>query len=1121
MNMAYARMGAVAHALGSQSQDPTLQAIDHRLFGQPLPLVFDAWVTPLASDLLSACYVLFFPYLLVSCARQVWRAGTDLEQAQRFHAGVFSVYAAGFIGYLLMPAAGPYLAMPDAFSHTITGGWMTALNDAIVRRGSNHVDVFPSLHVAVSAFLLGFDRTYARRRFRAYCIPAVGLWVSTLYLRYHYGIDVAAGFALAAVGLWLAYRAPSLGAIETTQATTDTTPAPAGSVVLPVPLSRRRARLPSPLTSPMPFLYRFSDPAVCDVAIGGGKGANLAKLTQAGAPVPPGAVVTDGAYRAFLAPVLPQIAALVTGVASTDHARTAAIEAAVLELTMTLPMPTRLADEVRAFMTDAPADTRWAVRSSGTAEDTATAAFAGLHDTFLNCTTVEDVLSHVRRCWLSLWSARAIAYRAQFGISHTDATMAVVLQHMVMAEAAGVGFSINVVNGRLDQVMLSANFGIGESVVSGEGEVDHLIVDKATGRIVEAFIAHKTTRVEAAPEGGTIERHVDDASADAPVLTDAQAGALVQLLMRLERHFGWPQDAEWALCDGTLFLLQSRPVTTIPARWTRDESAERFPNPVTPFTWDFVEAGFHRSLNHSFALMGLPPFPGQWFGRFGNYIYGNQNAVELYAHQSPVPPVESLSDLAQHLPALLARFAWIRELPARWHAALPVYLEAIEGFAQEPVESYTLADCADYLDRLDATGTTYFLPNIAISIGHGVLHRALVALVRLTRPEADASAVEVLVSALVRCETMTTRVNADLRALADQVRATPALGTQFRTATSVALWETGRTSAHGFWVAFRAFLAAHGHRETDFDAIHPTWADAPWVVLDQIRALLQAPVDRSIEGQRVDDAAIEREFVERELVARVPAPLQEIARGVITLARTYTALDDLEHYHTTRLSGPMRRGVLALGTRLVERGVLESPTQAFFATRAALGALIAADGTEGVEAVAAMEAFARTVRTECADYETARHTTPAWAWGVADTTDAPDTIDSRNPDRHSGKPGPGRRHRASRARSRRLRVGPSGRGPRGPNDQSSVDAALLHGRRRRHGVGQPRVARRRYGPRSQDPGGHGSPRGPHDARERRPGTRRRNHGASLSSRARGCRCLRLGSRWNAALVVAA
>ena len=93
-------------------------------------------------------------------------------------------------------------------------------------------------------------------------------------------------------------------------------------------------------------------------------------------------------------------------------------------------MPTRLADEVRAFMTDAPVDTRWAVRSSGTAEDTATAVFAGLHDTFLNCTTVEDVLSHVRRCWLSLWSARAIAYRAQFGISHTDATMAVVLQHM-------------------------------------------------------------------------------------------------------------------------------------------------------------------------------------------------------------------------------------------------------------------------------------------------------------------------------------------------------------------------------------------------------------------------------------------------------------------------------------------------------------------------------------------------------------------------------------------------------------------------------------------------------------------------------------------------------------------
>src|SRR6185312_12328570 len=103
---------------------------------------------------------------------------------------------------------------------------------------------------------------------------------------------------------------------------------------------------------------------------------------------------------------------------------------------------------------------------------------------------------------------------------------------------------------------------------------------------------------------------------------------------------------------GRAVLLQSRPVTTIPPRWTRDESAERFPNVITPLTWDFVEKGFHRSLNHSFHLMGLPAYEGQWFARFGHYIYGNQNAVELYARRSPVrlEGLRSLETVQAQLP---------------------------------------------------------------------------------------------------------------------------------------------------------------------------------------------------------------------------------------------------------------------------------------------------------------------------------------------------------------------------------------------------------------------------------------------------------------------------------------
>ena len=205
MNAAYARMAPVVAVLRTPLRDAELQRIDHLLFGVPLPLVFDRWVTAGRTEFLSACYFLLFPYILVSCGRQLWRYGRAPDEARRFFAGLFTVYGLGLLGYLVVPAAGPYLAMPEAFSHPIAGGWITRLNDLAVRRGSNHVDVFPSLHVAVSAFLLGFDFRHTRWRFWSYAVPGVGLWVSTLYLRYHYGIDVLSGFALAAVGLAIAY----------------------------------------------------------------------------------------------------------------------------------------------------------------------------------------------------------------------------------------------------------------------------------------------------------------------------------------------------------------------------------------------------------------------------------------------------------------------------------------------------------------------------------------------------------------------------------------------------------------------------------------------------------------------------------------------------------------------------------------------------------------------------------------------------------------------------------------------------------------------------------------------------------------------------------------------------
>lgn len=716
----------------------------------------------------------------------------------------------------------------------------------------------------------------------------------------------------------------------------------------------------------MSLLLDFADPALADVAVGGGKGASLARLTQRGFPVPPGVVVTPEAYRVFAAPAAGEVAAL-AGLGAGDLAAIRAASERLLATLAALRIPSPLERAVREWHAASGGGHAFAVRSSGTMEDLAGAAFAGQHDTFLNCVGADEILARVRDCWLSLWHERAIAYRARMGFDHAEVAMAVVVQRMVRSDVAGVAFSMNPVTGALDQAVIDANFGLGESVVSGDGEVDHFVVDRSTGRAIEARIAPKRTRV--VPGGrGTEERHVSDEEALRPTLGAGELARITALLGAVEESFGWPQDTEWGIERGELWLLQSRPVTTIPPRWTRDESAERFPDPVTPLTWDFVETGFHRSLNHSFALMGLPPYDGKWFALFGCYVYGNQNAVELYARRSPAA-VRALGELEALLPSLLQRFAWVATLPERWRAALPGYLAAIDALLAEPLDGLDVPALWAYIERVNRLGTEYFLPNIAISIGHGLLHRSLHALLRMAMDEADAERTHAL---LIACDTMTTRVNAELRALAALARADDALARRLRETDSRALLATAPDAGTSdpFWRELHRFVEAHGHRETDFDAYHPTWREAPWVVLDHVRALVDAPDAGATVG-----AAAERAAAEAALLARTPAPMREFVATVVRLAREYTALDDLEHYHTTRLALPMRRGVRALGERLVAMGVLADPMDPFFARRDALARAVAAGSPDE------WSRLARAIADAKEEYRAARERAPEWVLG--------------------------------------------------------------------------------------------------------------------------------------------
>jgi len=719
----------------------------------------------------------------------------------------------------------------------------------------------------------------------------------------------------------------------------------------------------------MRYLLTFEDALATAVEQAGGKGANLSLLTQRGFPVPPGFVVTAGAYRDFIragSGALEGVAEIQCDDASQLRIESDRLRARLQEL----PLPPLLAEEVREMLGQHPDGQAFSVRSSSTMEDLASAAFAGLHDTFLNCSGADAILAGIKACFLSLWRDRAIAYRQQQGFDHLLASMAVVVQRMVQCDVAGVGFSINPISGAMDEMMVDANFGLGESVVSGEGAVDHFEIDKASRAVKRSEIARKATRIIGVA-GGTQEIHVSDAEADRPCLTPEQLSSLADLLISVEQSYRFPQDIEWGFASGRLHLLQSRPITTIPPRWTRDESAERFPNVVTPLTWDFVDSGFHRSLSYSFRLMGFPAFNGKWFGLHGHYVYGNQNVVELYLRR-PRVSVASVDDLQSAIPRLREEFRWVQELPVLWSRELDYYLVRIGEFMAEPLETKDLASLWEFILSVNEHGAQYFQPNIAISITHATLYRLLHGLLEMSF---GADAARLFDDLMSYCETKTGIINKELVEMAQLIRAQPGFEAQLHSVPSRALIENNVLAQHPeFDVRFRKFLRDHGHREVDFDMYHPTWLDAPWVVLDNLRLILQTPMSTR-PAQRERELKIRAQQGEFELFSRLPADLHFFFHELLRLARVYTSLDDLEHYQTTRLGLPLRKGLRELGARLVQRGILEEPMDVFFGRWKQVDDAVRADDEEG------WRVFSEAVRRQKAEYLADRSRKPEWNLG--------------------------------------------------------------------------------------------------------------------------------------------
>ena len=311
------------------------------------------------------------------------------------------------------------------------------------------------------------------------------------------------------------------------------------------------------------FTLAFTD-ATANIAQVGGKGASLARMAIAGLPVPTGFYVTTNSYRRFVEAngIQPRLLDALNGKDFTDHATLESVSLLIQSYFTDGCIPAEVENAISAAYSTL-MGIPVAVRSSATAEDLPEASFAGQQETYLNICGIDAVLDSVKKCWASLWTARAIAYRAQYHICPEAVALAVVVQELVFADAAGVMFTANPINGKRNEIMITATWGLGESIVSGVVTPDTLTVSKLTGRMIRKDIAEKQV-MTIRTESGTAEVPVPKSQKKKSVLTDAQVAELAKLAVQIEKLYQMPMDIEWTLAENKFAIVQARPITALP-----------------------------------------------------------------------------------------------------------------------------------------------------------------------------------------------------------------------------------------------------------------------------------------------------------------------------------------------------------------------------------------------------------------------------------------------------------------------------------------------------------------------------------------------------------------------------
>ncbi|MBN1856902.1 MAG: hypothetical protein JW846_08115 [Dehalococcoidia bacterium] len=737
----------------------------------------------------------------------------------------------------------------------------------------------------------------------------------------------------------------------------------------------------------------------------GGKGLSLGRMSVSSLPVPNGFVLCTGAYEAFILhnSIDIRIRELTAGQDEDDFVQLEVICDELQSLFLKGDMPHGMLTDIRTAYTQLTGDTEAnvAVRSSATAEDLAEASFAGQHDSFLNVKGLEGLTDAVRRCWASLWSARAISYRWRTGIDRDSVRMAVVVQRMVPADVSGIIFTANPLNGDRGVMVINSSWGLGEAIVEGQVDPDTVVVDKQTGHITQFDVGDKSVKTVARGDG-TVNLDAETPLRAQASLDRTLVAELVRLAGQIEDLFGAHMDIEWGIHDGRVFILQARPITALPAQ---------------PLKWEAPGAGLwiHGGGIMEFQSEPISPMTSSLIEDFFTPLYGEMAPFIRTAASWPAVRVINghlYSCLTYrvrpwHIPLVVRLVAQHLTSPSRWAAELAAYDAEVGRIASIDLPSLTAEGVVGGLSNaLRAFFRYYFQYASMVQVLTNAESRFTRFYTRSIRSKDDPEAAFFLQG----LESRITAAEDSIRVLADEVRETSTLAAVSGDAAHGDVREALRATVEGraFLQRVHDYVETYGYQMYAFDFNVPTLGERLDVVYGAIRSA--AARQQSLRSRRQEVRGQQDLTLER-IRARLPRRKWRRFERFLDKARRDLQTKENAVFAIGRGIPVARACFLEMGRRLAERSVLADADSVFWLTWHELLAL-ASNLDEGVPVEPLVEVVTdrrkRWERFENVDAPTFLPVGRRPGWWLSRIMPIPELDVQEDPDELEGAPvGPG------------------------------------------------------------------------------------------------------------------